>query len=238
MYTERYPEKTATTWSVIENGFDEENFRDAELRLDPRPLRQSGRIKLLHSGILYPQERDPRPFFAALRRLKESGEISQDRLQVVLRATANDSQYRPMLSEAGLTDIVELAPSVGYSDALQEMLQADGLLLFQAANSNHQIPAKLYEYLRSGRPIFALTDPKGNTASVLRSAEATDIVNIADADEIASGLQRLLGAIRNGTAEGTRRAIANLHSRHARTKELASLLDTVATGNTGNPSHT
>lgn len=237
MYAERYPEKSATTWSVIENGFDEENFRDAELELTPHPPGQHGRITLLHSGILYPDERDPRPFFAALRRLKASGEISQDRLRIVLRATANDDQYRPMLSEAGLTDIVELAPSIGYREALQEMLRADGLLLFQAANCNHQIPAKLYEYLRSGRPIFALTDPKGNTAGVLRSAEATDIVDIADADEIATGLQHLLRAIKNGTARGTRREIANMHSRHARTKELALLLNTVVTEQGGTPRH-
>jgi hypothetical protein len=129
------------------------------------------------------------------------------------------------LSEAGLTDIVQLAHTVDYQVALQEMLRADGLLLFQASVCNHQIPAKLYEYLRAGRPIFALTDPAGNTASVLRAAGATDIVNIADATEIASGLRRYLQTIRNGTAQGTRRDIANLHSRRARTRELAALLD-------------
>jgi glycosyltransferase involved in cell wall biosynthesis len=232
MYAERYPEKPSSNWSVIENGFDDENFRDAEAGFDPKPLGQPGQITLIHSGILYPQERDPKPFFAALKALKERGDISAERLQVVLRATGSDHHYRPMLEESGLTDIVKLAPTVNYRDALREMLVADGLLLFQASMCNHQIPAKLYEYLRAGRPIFTLTDPIGNTASSLRTAEATDIVNIADANDIAAGLRRFLAKLRDGSGKGVRAEISNLHSRRSRTKELAALLEQVVADRT------
>lgn len=225
LYAERYPDRPASSWAVIENGFDEENFRDAESRLNATPLGQPGQLIFLHSGILYPEERDPRPFFTALRTLKDAGEITPERIQVILRATGNDSLYRPLLSEAGLSDIVKLAPTVDYQAALEEMLRADGLLLFQASVCNHQIPAKLYEYLRAGRPIFALTDPIGDTARALRAAEATDIVDITNAAEIAAGLRRFLQTIQNRTTQGTRREIADLHSRRARTRELAALLD-------------
>lgn len=225
MYANRYPDKPARLWAVIENGFDEENFGNAELNLDRNPLGKSGQLTLVHSGILYPDERDPRPFFEALHALKQAGEISGDSLQVVLRATGNDDYYRTILSKAGITDIVKLAPSVAYQAALQEMLRADGLLLFQASNCNHQIPAKLYEYLRAGRPIFALTDAAGNTAGVLRSAETSDIVNIANAAEIAAGLRRFMNSIRSGSCMGTRREVADLHSRRARTRELSAVLD-------------
>ena len=230
MYAERYSEKPASNWSVIENGFDEENFRDAESGFEPKPLGQPDQLTLVHSGILYPQERDPKPFFAALRALKDSGEISAARLQIVLRATGSDELYWPLLRELGLEDIVKLAPAVSYRDALREMLQADGLLLFQASMCNHQIPAKLYEYLRAGRPIFTLTDPTGNTASSLRAAGAKDIVNIADVNDIAAGLLRFLGRLREGTFRGVLREVANLHSRRSRTRELAALLDNVVEG--------
>jgi len=43
------------------------------------------------------------------------------------------------------------------------------LLLLQASNCNSQIPAKVYEYLRAGKPILALTDPEGDTATLLRN---------------------------------------------------------------------
>lgn len=231
MYAERYPHISTSTWSVIENGFDEENFRDAECGFEANPISQSGQLTLIHSGILYPQERDPKPFFAALWKLKNAGEIAAENLQVLLRATRSDALYKPMLSELGLSEIVKLEPTISYRDALREMLRADGLLLFQASICNHQIPAKLYEYLRAGRPIFALTDPIGNTAGSLRAANVTDIVSLSDENDIVDGLRRFLNRLREGKATGVSREIANLHSRRSRTRELAVLLDDVIARN-------
>ena len=151
MYAERYLEVPSSRWDVIENGFDEENFRDAESGFAAHALGHPGQVTLIHSGVLYPQERDPRPFFAALRALKARNEISPRSLRVVLRATGSDDVYREMLAEFGIADLVELAPSISYRAALQEMLCADGLLLFQAAMCNHQVPAKLYEYFLKPR---------------------------------------------------------------------------------------
>lgn len=228
MYAKRYPSAPSSRWALIENGYDEENFRLAESNLEPAPLCPKGRVILLHSGVLYPQERDPRPFFAALRALKASGELSASNFTVRLRATGSDAIYRQMLAEYQIEDIVELAPSVSYSNALQEMLRADGLLLFQATMCNHQIPAKLYEYLRAGRPVLTLTDPAGDTASAMRSAGVDSIVDIADELSIKQGLISFLAALRAGTAKAAARSVADRHSRHSRTRELAALMNEVA----------
>jgi hypothetical protein len=228
MYAQRYPEAPSSRWAVIENGYDDENFRDAEREFTGQSLSRSGQVTLIHSGILYPQERDPRPFFAALQALKRSAEISSDTLRVVLRATGSEDMYRQMLEHYSIADLVELAPSIGYRAALQEMLGADGLLLFQAAMCNHQIPAKLYEYFRAGRPILALTDPLGNTAETLRKAGSMDIVNIADERDIAAGLRRFVAGLQSGTLQGVRTEVAELNSRRSRTAELAHLLVDVA----------
>jgi glycosyltransferase involved in cell wall biosynthesis len=229
MYAERYPEVAADHWAVIENGFDEENFQQAERDFVVRPLGQPGQVVLVHSGVLYPQERDPRPFFAALRTLKQAGDVTAANLKVVLRATGRDDLYTRMLTEFGIDDLFELAPSVSYRHALQEMVCADALLLFQATMCNHQIPAKLYEYLRAGRPIMALTDPVGNTADALRAAGANTILNIADDADIARGLRTALPALRAGELTGVSRGVADLHSRQSRTAELARLLASLAT---------
>ena len=224
MYAERYPDIDPGKWVVIENGFDEENFRQAEAGFTPAPLGKPGQLTLIHSGLLYPQERDPRPFFAALRDLRQAGEITPDDLQVVLRATGSDELYAPLLADFGLTDIVRLAPTVGYQAALREMLSADGLLLFQATMCNHQIPAKLYEYLRAGKPALTLTDPVGNTAEAMRQAGANDIVDIRDANDIAGGLRKFIAALRAGSVRGIPPTTAAAHSRRSRTNELAALL--------------
>ena len=95
------------------------------------------------------------PFFRALSELKRKGVLSCEDLLVRLRATAHDVHFVPVLRELDLEDIVELAEPLPYREALEEMMAVDGLLLFQAKGCNHQVPAKLYEYMRARRPIIA-----------------------------------------------------------------------------------
>ncbi len=226
MYAERYPHLPASRWAVIANGYDEAPFRDAE---GSRPAgRVGGPTVLVHSGLLYPSERDPRAFFDALGRLRRAGTIAPETLQVVLRASGFDDDYRPLLRERGIDPIVRLEPPLGYRDALAELLGADGLLLFQAANCNHQIPAKLYEYLRAGRPIFAMTDARGDTAGVLRDAGVDHVVPLDSEERIAEGLERFLLSARAGRASVPGPDVVRRHSRRARAGELAALFDTLS----------
>lgn len=225
MYAERYPEIAADRWAVIENGFDEENFRDAENGLSQAPLGQDGQLTLVHSGVLYPKERDPRPFFAAISQLKNAGKIDGKSLRIVLRATGSDGLYKPMLDELRIDDIVHLEPVVPYREALQEMLRADALLLFQGSVCNHQVPAKIYEYYRAGKPILALADPAGISAQMLRDVGVRDIADIADQSAIATTLENMLDAMRRKARSGVAREAAALNSRKSRTAELARLLD-------------
>ena len=227
MYAERYPDYDAAKWAVIENGYDEENFAAAEDGIDSAPLGSPGQITLVHSGVLYPLERDPRPFFAALATLKRAGRVTAQNLQVVLRATGSDGLYAPMLAELNIADIVRLEPVVAYRDALREMLRADALLLFQGSVCNHQIPAKIYEYYRAGRPIFGLVDPAGISARMLRDAGVADIADIADAGQINERLLELLAALHAGRRCGVARDVAARHSRRSRSAELATLLNQV-----------
>ncbi len=226
MYAERYPNVPAARWAVIPNGYDEELFAEAEGRIGGRSAAPSS-IVLVHSGLLYPSERDPRPFFGAIAALRRAGKISSATFQVVLRASGFDDHYRPMLREAGIDDIVRLEPPVGYRAALAEMLSADGLLLFQATNSNHQIPAKIYEYLRARRPIFAMIDPAGDTAGVLSTAGIDTVAPLDSEPGIREGLLRFLDLVRRGSAPLPGREETARHSRRSRTGELAALFGSV-----------
>ena len=225
MYAERYPEVPNSKWAVIENGFDEDNFLDAETGLELIPLGKPGQLTLVHSGILYPKERDPRAFFAALSKLKIAGKINGDQLQIVLRATGSDDLYRSQLVALNLQDIVRLEPPIAYREALREMLRADALLLFQGSVCDHQVPAKIYEYYRATRPILALVGPEGISATMLREAGVEDQANMADAQQIADAISVFLDKLRNGRCSGVRRDFAMANSRRSRTGELARLLD-------------
>lgn len=226
MYAARYPDVAPSQWQIISNGYDEENFVQAEAALVRPPA--GGPIVLVHSGLLYPSERDPSQFFAALRSLKRSGQVLPKKLKIILRATGHDESYRRRLAELGLDDLVYLEPAISYRDALAEMLSADGLLVFQAANCNHQVPAKIYEYLRARRPILALTDAGGDTAAVLRAAGIDTIVPLDSATAIETGLLRFLQQLRSGDAPIASETEVARHSRLAGTADFARLLDSIA----------
>ena len=165
--------------------------------------------------------------FEALSALKQRGAIDAGRLRIILRATAHDDYLQPLIDKNDIADIVQLAPPVAYRDALSEMLQADGLLILQAANCNSQIPAKLYEYLRAQRPILALTDAAGDTAQSLREAGIDTIAALDVRSEIEAGLVRFLDLLRAGTAPVTPMEAVTQRSREGRTRELAALLESL-----------
>jgi hypothetical protein len=113
---------------------------------------------------------------------------------------------------------------------LEEMLRADGLLILQAANCNEQIPAKLYEYFRAGRPILGLTSHIGDTAALLRSAGINDIAPLDSAAEIELALCRFVGKILEGTASIPSSHFTKDCSRKNRARELSRLLEDIKFG--------
>ncbi|HEX5344517.1 MAG TPA: glycosyltransferase [Duganella sp.] len=209
---------------LIGNGYDEASFIAAEIVAAPARL-PGGPFRLLHSGVIYPSERDPRALFSALRQLRSGGVLRAGNFRLVLRATGHDDYLRTLLD--GLEDIVELAPPLPYREGLAEMMAADGLLLLQAANCNHQIPAKMYEYLRAHRPLLALTHPDGDTAWALRRAGIDTIARLDQAADIAAALIEFLHLCRTRQAPLAVPDATAAHSRAARTRELALLLDQV-----------
>jgi glycosyltransferase involved in cell wall biosynthesis len=224
----RHPGLPEGRWSVIENGYDETPFADAE-RHATESTHAGGPCVLLHSGLLYTSEsRNPSAFFDALKQLVSNGHISKTRLQVVLRATGHDEIYGKLIAERGLQDIVRLKPPIPYREALAEMLTADGLLVVQGFTSNHAIPAKLYEYIRARRPILALVHAEGETAKLLRHLGIETIVPNDDVAQIAAGLADFLARLDGNWAKVASPELVRSYSREARAAELAALFDSVA----------
>ncbi|MFK8030997.1 MAG: glycosyltransferase [Gammaproteobacteria bacterium] len=229
MYAQRYPELPASRWVCIENGYDEENFRAAIERIaqsSKSPKRD--RVRLVHSGILYRLDRDPEPFFIAIKNLLELGKLTSGDLEVVLRASGHDDEYRALIKTHGLEAIVTLEQRIPYADALAEMMEADGLLIFQGSGCNHQIPAKVYECMRSGRPILALTDPIGDTARVLTDSGIDTMASLDDTPAIQVALLDFLNKVRGGSAPLPNQEYVEGFSRRSKAAELSAILDEVS----------
>ena len=225
-YRARYPALPPERLCVIENGYDEENFAAAGTLDIPR--KAGGPLVLLHSGIVYQLERDPGCLFEALGILRADGRIGPDTLRLVLRAPVTDDWLRGLAERHGIADMVAIEPALPYRAALREMLAADALLVLQAANCNDQVPAKLYEYLRAGRPILALTDAAGDTAATMRGAGIDTIGPLDSTAGIIEALLRFLALAAEGRAPVAAPEIVRRHERRAHAERLARLFDEIA----------
>jgi hypothetical protein len=224
MYLARYPHLDPRACRLISNGYDEADFAG----LNPPPSSHGPRaLRLVHSGVIYPEERDPVPFFRALARLKCEGRIDRERLSVGLRASGCEDRYGRILKELAVDDLVRLEPPVPYRTALQECVEADGLLLLQGSSCNHQIPAKAYEYLRARRPVLALTPGVSDTAALLRTCGGATIVDIDDEEAIYRVLPGFLAGARDGSLPLPDVDTVSRFARHRQTRELAEIFDEV-----------
>lgn len=227
MYQARYPQ-SADRIRVIENGYDDESFSVGESEATALGPLRPGVTTLLHSGIVYPSERDPSQLMEALGGLNRAGVIDARRLRVRFRAAVHDELLASLARRYGVEDLVELLPPIPYREALVEMIRADGLLVLQASNCNEQVPAKLYEYFRARRPLLVLTDPAGDTAQVSLGAGVTRVARLDSADDIAVLVGDFVNdpASRAGLIPGS--SAISAASRKGRAQALAALLDEAA----------
>ena len=232
LYQTRFPDTKAGFWQLINNGYDKVIFEQIEqgLKAEPQPeiAKKSGFV-LLHSGVIYPSERDPSQFFSAIAALKQANKIDASLLEIRLRATGHDHLYQPTLDRLDISDIVKLVPAVNYKEALDEMYQVDGLLLMQAANCNYQIPAKAYEYIRVKKPILGLMPSEGDTGQLLQQAGVTSLAPLDDSSKIEQTLLRYIEQLAENDFSIMNEDEINQYSRQYQAVRFEKLLTQVIT---------
>lgn len=227
LYEQRYGQHSHGPFEVIPNGYDEEAFAGMDV---PAAGEQglNRPLVLVHSGVLYPKGRNPEPFFKALAALFKQGTVAHDALRVVLRASGSEPHYQELIHRYALDGVVVLAPAVSREEALAEQSRADALLLFQGAEFNSQVPAKVYEYFRVGRPVFALVDEEGDTARLVRDEHVGEIADINDSELIARRLVEFIAGLESNRYKALAGEALAKYSRREGASQLLRLIDRVA----------
>jgi len=175
----RYLWKPRDRFVAIPNGFDEDDFSGAGDLSRP----SSDELLLVHAGSIHAGFRDPRPVLEAVRWAAEARLVDPARIRIRFLgggAFGESLEMKQAVEQAGLKSQVEFLPRVSYAAALSELSRAGVLLLLQAsADTVDLVPAKLFEYLRAGRPVLAVA-PEGATAEILRDTGGGWVVDPAD----------------------------------------------------------
>ncbi len=223
LYIDRYPSLSDTTCRVIPNGYDEEDFAGLPFAAAGRPV-VTGPVRLIHAGLVYYEERDPRPFFQAVARLRRDGIVGPDRLRVDLRGAGSEAYFGGLIRDLGIADVVHLRPRISYHEVLRECGEAAGLLLLQGPSCDAQIPAKAYEYLRLGKPILALATKTGDTARLLEACGGATVVDLLDEEAIYRALPGFVDAVSQGRHPRPDPVRARRFARRNQAGELARFL--------------
>ena len=134
---------------VIWNGFDPEDV------IATYPLPKREQKVLSHVGELY-GGRDLRPVLHAVGRLLDSNRLTERSILVRQIGVANKEELPApeFLRKAEAEGWFQNNGPVSPGEARSMALESDGLLLIQP-HTAIQVPAKLFDYLRMGRPILA-----------------------------------------------------------------------------------
>ncbi len=226
-YMGKYAGLNRKNCRVVANGYMESDFD----RLPCRTIlaNSSGKIRIVHAGTLYSEERNPAFLFRGIRKSIDENRIKKEDLVLELYGSGSSGTvdgYRKEVRKLGLARTVEFHPSVPHARMIDTMGQADILLVLQDKCCDMQIPAKIYEYFKIGKPILALTPRHGETGMLVNRCGAGLVAPLDDPEEIADVLSFIVEEYRSG------RKLPSICSEKARrferseqAKELSSILD-------------
>ena len=156
-YGKKYP-WIAGKSDVLYWGYNEEYFEGKSKK------KTSASKTILHAGNIFDYQ-NPLPLLKSIKR-----EITQGK-QLNLRFVGTVGQgIKASVSELGLDSITEYKGFLKYSDVVQEMLDADFLLV--CASEKRHTPGKLFEYLRTGNTIIAFGDDNAEVNDILGTSRA------------------------------------------------------------------
>ena len=148
---------------VLYWGYDEESFNNIEY---------NGRITqdtILHAGNIFDYQ-NPVNFWKLVKERICAG----NKLKIKFIGSVSPA-IKHEIKNAGLEEYTEYAGFLSYKELLSELINAKYLLV--CASEPRHVPGKLFEYMRTGRPIIAFGDDNKEVSDILKSSNSGMIFN-------------------------------------------------------------
>ena len=162
-YTNKY-EFLKTKSDVLYWGYNEEDFSKVELK----EKAFIGEL-LIHAGNIFDFQ-NPKNFWKMLKEEIENGR----KLRIKFIGTVSPG-IKEEIGKNCLMPYTEFVGFLPYDRLLNELNQASYLLV--CATEKRHVPGKLFEYLRTGKPIIAFGDDNEEVKSILAGSNAGMIFN-------------------------------------------------------------
>lgn len=213
---------SAPVYTIL-NGFDPKEYNSA---LQPREY--GDRFTINHFGILY-THRDPSCLFEAIDQLVAAKSIDVEDVEINFYG-AKPWRVENYAADFGCADRVKTPGRLPYQEMIKRQKASQVLLLLASPAQGGAIPAKLYGYLASERPILCVPGDGAGSDRILQKTCAG--VSLSDPAEIASWLEAVYTEWKQtGTASfaGIEAEIQK-YSRREQAGELAGILEMAEMG--------
>ena len=172
---------------VVYNGFDESDLGQTGGSF------VSNKFTLTYLGVLF-KVRNPECLWQALGELVTEDTRFAEKLQVKLIGQV-DKEVTQTITRNGLKDHVVLSPYIPHNQVADALQQSSVLLLPLMSNDESDtlglIPAKVFEYMASGRPILCIGPTNGDTAKILDETQAGVTIGFEDKEKMKETIKSL-----------------------------------------------
>lgn len=205
---------------VVYNGFDESDM------VGFAETTPSEKFTLTYLGVLF-KVRNPESLWQALGELITEDAGFAAKLQVKLIGQV-DNEVKQTIARHGLQDHVALSAYIPHNQVAQALHSSSVLLLPLMPDTESDtlglIPAKLFEYMASGRPILCIGPEEGDAARILSETQAGQTISFSDKEKMKAVIKTLYRQyLENGLSSIENREIEK-YSRKALAGEFAKLL--------------
>jgi hypothetical protein len=204
---------------VIYYGFDETDFAGFSAKKEDA-------FVIFHGGLLG-QDRNPETFFAVLRELINLYPIIGSTIKLKFAGEV-DLTVKNALEKHNLIEYTNLMGMIPRKQVIQEYEKASLLLLpiNKADNAVGRIPGKLFEILRSAKPILVLGPDDGDVKAIVEAEKRGRSFDYDDKALLFSFMEDLI--LKNNTESLNFKSNIDSYSNRLITEKVATYLDEIS----------
>ena len=212
-----FEEKSGRKVEVVTNGFDEDDFSSMETHPDKQ-------FSIVHIGTFFSRI-NPLTLWQVLAELKGEGHEMMSDIKIRLMGRV-DPSIVDSIRKAGLEEFLILTSTEPHQAAVQQMKNAQVLLLCIFEQTKFVVTGKLFEYLASKRPVFCIGPVDGDAAAILAETGAGITFSFENKIGIKQHLIDLYQKFKRGELSHIHNN-AQKYSHKELVKEIASQLDQI-----------
>jgi glycosyltransferase involved in cell wall biosynthesis len=216
-YAAKYP---SARFAAVTNSYDPDDYDGISVG-----EKAGNHIVISHFGELYPTIRTPDAFLSAVAAAVREDPRVKDLMRIDFYGSTEYVQsgaFKELVDRLDLEPLIRCFGYVPHDEVLVRMMETDALLLLQPHRStNYQIPAKLFEYIASGKPVLAIAPHGSATSGMMRRNR---LGTVCDPDDEECMRRSIAAALEGMLPVPERSAVDKFSARHM-AAELVNIID-------------